>query len=150
MKPSTIRIIMIALLYLPGSGALGGGAALSISPSGQMIDRVPVSILKNSPFHDFQIPGIILFVVPGVAPVLISSALIKKPTSLIADRFNLFKDMHWSWSISIYTAFALIIWIQTETVMLSAGHWLQTFYTALAVVVLFVALQPKVRGFYKK
>jgi hypothetical protein len=63
---------------------------------------------------------------------------------------NVFKDMHWSWSFSIYIAFALIIWIQVETVFVQGVGWLQTFYMFYSIPVIIVALLPQVRAIYKK
>jgi len=58
--------------------------------------------------------------------------------------------MHWSWSYSIYTGFALIIWIQIEMLFLQAVEWIHVFYVFLAVAIIFVVLLPQVRILYKK
>ena len=111
---------------------------------------MPVSILAKSPFRSFLVPGIILFCALGLAPGGLILALRSKPESRIAERINCFKDMHWSWTYSIYVAFALITWIQFETYFLQAVHWLHIFYTELAVTIILVALLPQVRAFYRK
>ena len=143
------RNILIGLLVFLGIGAIGGGGVFIISPSGKLM-RMSLSMLNKSPFDSFLIPGIILFSVLGIVPTLLARALYKKPTSKLAERFNFFKDMHWTWTFSIYVAFALIIWLQIEMQMLSAVSWLHTFYMFLAVLILFVALLPQVRNLYKK
>ena len=150
MKPILARNILIALLLFLGLGAIGGGAFLIISPSGKLIGGLPLSVLEHSPFTDFLIPGIILFLILGIAPCLISLALIRKPELKIAEHFNFFKDMYWAWSYSIYIAFALIIWIQVETIILNSVTWLQTFYMLYAIPIILVALLPQVRTIYKK
>lgn len=150
MKPTAARNILISLLLFLGLGAMGGGTCLIISPSGKLLGGLPLSILEHSPFADFLIPGIILFSVLGIAPCLISIALIKKPKSELAEKFNLFKDMYWAWSYSVYIAFALIIWIQIETIYVQSVGWLQTFYMLYAIPIIFVALLPQVRTIYKK
>jgi hypothetical protein len=91
-----------------------------------------------------------LFTVLGLFPSLLVVALLKKPNSRLAERFNFFTDMHWAWSFSIYIAFALIIWIQVETIYVQSVSWLQTFYMLYAIPLIFVALLPQVRIFYKK
>ena len=58
--------------------------------------------------------------------------------------------MYWAWSFSIYLAFALIIWIQVETILNQGVGWLQTFYILFSIPVILVALLPKVRAIYKK
>ena len=150
MKPNFERNILVCLLSFLGISAMAGGSFLIISPSGKLIGGLPLSILKNSPFADFIIPGIILFLVIGIAPLLIAIALIKKPKSVFAEKLNVFKDLHWSWSFSIYVAFALIIWIQVESIFVQSVGWLQTFYLLYALPIIIIALLPKVRLKYKK
>ena len=149
MKSKGTRYLLIVLLAFLGLGAIVGGGVFIISPGGKLMG-MPLSILNDSPFDNFLIPGIILFSVLGIAPILLIIALMKKQDSKLADRINFFKDMHWSWSFSIYIAFILIFWIQIQMVFLSAVHWLHTFYMFLAVAIIFVALLPQVRNQYKK
>lgn len=149
MKSKTTKNLLIALLAFLGLGAIGGGAVLIISPSGKLIG-MPLSMLNLSPFSNFLFPGIILFLVLGIIPMLLIMALRKKPTSKLAEHFNFCSDMHWAWTYTIYIAFILIFWIQIEMVLLSAVSWLHTFYMLLAVVIIFVALLPQVRNLYKK
>ena len=150
MSSKTARNILIVLLAFLGLGAGGGGGALIVSPSGKLIGGLPLSILKDSPFPDFLIPGRILFFILGVTPGILVYALIKKPTNKFAERLNIFKDMYWAWSFSIYVAFALIIWIQVETIVIQGVSWLQTFYMLYSIPIILVALLPEVRAFYKK
>ena len=150
MKPITARNILITLLLFLGMSALGGASLLIISPSGKLIGDLPLSILEHSPFTNFLIPGIILFFVLGLFPCMIAIALIKKPKSKLAEIFNLFNDMYWAWSFSIYVAFALIIWIQVETIFVQTVGWLQSFYILYAIHIIIVAILPQVRAIYKK
>ena len=120
--------MLIGLLALLGLGAFGGGGALILSPSGKLLGGLPLAMLDKTPFTNFLIPGIILFLVLGVAPLLLIIPLIKINESKLFDKINFFGDMHWAWSFSIYIAFALIIWIQTEMLMISAVHWSHTLY----------------------
>jgi hypothetical protein len=91
--PSNILLILLAFL---GVGAWFGGGILIVSPSSKLFG-MPLSMLDKSPFADFLIPGIILFVVLGLAPCLLIFALLKKPVSALADRLNFCPDMHWVW-----------------------------------------------------
>jgi len=143
------RNIFLILLGFLGLGAIGGGLALIISPSGELLE-MPLSILDKSPFTSFLIPGIILFSVLGLIPLLLVIALTKKPESGLAEKINFFRDMHWAWTYSIYIAFILIIWIQLQMVFIQGVHWLHTFYMFFAVVIIFTGLLPQVRNVYKK
>ena len=141
--------MLISLLGFLSLGAVFGGGVLIISPSGQLIG-MPLSMLAASPFPDFLIPGILLFVVLGICPLLLIFALLQSVKSPLAEHFNLFKDMSWAWSFTLYQAFALIVWIQLEMVFLHAVHWLHTFYMFYAIAILVVALLPQLRALYKK
>ena len=149
MKTTTGRNFLIFLLGFLGIGALAGGGSFIIAPDGHLIG-MPLSLLKASPFTDFMIPGITLFILLGVVPCGLTFALVKKPASAIAEKLNCYTDMHWCWTGCIYTAFILIGWIQLEMVFIQAVSWLHTFYLFIAAAILFVALLPGVRRLYKK
>ena len=150
IKNNKIRNIFLFVLGFLALGAIGGGIVLIISPSGELLG-LPVSVFKNIPFDSFLMPGIILFSVLGIIPSLLIIALLKKPESQLAEQFNIFKDMHWSWTYSIYIAFTLIGWIHIQLIfMQGVVHWLQTFYMVYAILIIIIALLPQVRYFYKK
>lgn len=149
-KVKIARNVLLFVLGFLALGAIGGGAVLIISPTGEMIG-LPLSEFKNLPFSSFLIPGIILLTVLGVVPALLIIALLRKSESKLAEKINLFKDMHWSWTFSVYVAFALIAWIQIQLIFLqSAVYWLHTFYTFYAILIVIIALLPQVRNLYKK
>ena len=149
MTTKSIRNLLIFLLAILGLGAIFGGAVFIISPSGKLFG-MPQSMLENSPFNNFLIPGIILFSVLGLAPIWLTLALITRPKNRFAEVFNFYTDMYWAWTYCIYIAFALIIWIQFEMTFLRVVHWSHTLYMFLAISILFVALLPQVRNQYKK
>jgi len=146
---TTARNILLFLLSFLGLGAVFGGVVLIISPTGELFG-MPLSMLDYSPFNNFLIPGIILFAILGVMPIGVTLALIKKPEYKFPELFNFFKDMYWGWTYCIYIAFALIIWIQIEMIILHAVHWSHTLYIFWALVIIFLALLPQVRNLYKK
>ena len=146
-RVQSIFLIVLGFLAL---GAIGGGIILIVSSDGALIG-FPLSEFKNMPFTSYLIPGIILFSILGVAPSLLIIALLKKPESKIAEQFNIFRDMHWSWTYSIYIAFILIGWIQLQLIFLQGSvHWLQTFYMFYAILIMIIALLPQMRYLYKK
>ena len=145
----TRNVFLIVLGFLALS-AISGGIVLIISPDGELIG-LPLTEFKNMPFDSFLIPGIILFSVLGIIPSMLIIALVKKTESKLAEHFNIFTDMHWSWTYSIYIAFALIGWIHIELIFLQGVvHWLQTFYMFYAILIIIVALLPQMRHIYKK
>ena len=142
------RNFLLFLLGFLGIGAILGGGLLIISPSGSLL-CAPLSILEPTSFNNFLIPGILLFSVIGIAPLLLIIALTKRPKSKLAESFNCFKDMHWSWSYAIYMSFTLIIWIHVQEILLKGVHWLHSFYILWALLILFVTQLPRVKRVYK-
>lgn len=64
---------LIGLHLLVGIGALLGGGAAILNPQKPL--GAPVEMLKNSPFSDFLIPGIFLFVVIGLGNIAAAAAV---------------------------------------------------------------------------
>jgi hypothetical protein len=60
-----VKISAIFLLFVNGIGAIYGGFQLITDPTGFTM-QMPLSFLVNSPFNDYLIPGIILFIVNGI------------------------------------------------------------------------------------
>jgi len=142
VKDTSMRNLFLFVLGFLALGAIGGGIVLMISPSGELLG-LPLSEYKNIPFDSFLIPGIVLLSVIGIIPSLLIVALIKQPKSKIAERFNLFNDMHWSWTFSIYIAFCLIAWIHIQLIFLQGKvDWLHTFYLFYGILIIIIALLP--------
>ena len=65
-----LRLFAVILLTFQGLGAIYGGWMLISDPSGQKFQWM-VELLEGTPFKNFIIPGIILFIVPGLLPLFI-------------------------------------------------------------------------------
>lgn len=144
---SECSIVLIILQFFLALGAIFGGGMLVIDPSGDLLG-LPLSFLEQSPFSSYFIPGIILFIVLGIVPVWIGIGLIRKKNSIVANKLNVFSKLHWSWSFSLYSGFALIIWIFVQTYFLQAVHLVHLFYFALGVVIQIVTMLPSVQRKY--
>jgi hypothetical protein len=66
--PVIARVAMLLEIFL-GLGALFGGGALILAPDGHLLG-MPTTLLAGSPFTSFLVPGIILFTLVGLAPLL--------------------------------------------------------------------------------
>lgn len=78
MKSKTekfIRILAIILLVYLALGALYGGIMFISDPSGKKIGMT-LDYLKDTPFNNYLIPGIILLAVNGILPLLIIISII--------------------------------------------------------------------------
>ncbi len=136
--------ILFFLHVFVGIGAMAGGLAAMTNPESPL--GASVEALKNSPFSNFFIPGIILFVVIGLGNVM----------SAFLFRFKL----RFQGYISSVFSWALVIWIIVQCIMLNAVVFLHVLFFAigfiqaiLSMIILFQQhLFPTnlVRSFYKK
>ncbi len=78
MKTS-ITIVCSLLLLFNGIGALYGGWSFMMHPDGSGL-QMSTEWLKHSPFQDYFIPGIILFIANGLFSVLAFVLLVLKKT----------------------------------------------------------------------
>jgi len=70
-RPSLSRLAKtaVSLEIFLSVGALGGGGALMLGPKGEIVP-LPVAALAGSPFETYFAPGLILFCVLGLGPLL--------------------------------------------------------------------------------
>jgi len=146
MRPAAVTAL-VAVLILQAAGGLGGGAALIASPKGGII-RLPLSDLAGSPFHDFLIPGIILFVVLGLAPLLVAWALLYRPLVAFLQAVNPFRRQYWAWTAAGVIGVGLLIWIAVEVAIIPFSV-LQPFYAAVGLVIIVLTLRRAVRDYYR-
>ena len=140
---------LLILLILLSIGALFGGAAMAIDPTGELL-QMPISMLENAPFNSFLIPGIILFIVFGLIPAFMIWGLISKRSFRFFDYLNILCDMHWAWTFVVYIGFGIIIWIQIQMRVINDVHWVHDLYTYWGILILALALLPGVRSKYRK
>lgn len=71
------RVVSICLLFLTGINAIIAGVLFIIDPTGNKMG-MSTAYLAQSPFTNFLIPGITLFVVNGLMNVIVAVLSIKK------------------------------------------------------------------------
>jgi hypothetical protein len=147
-RPAVVWLLVV-LQFLLGLGALGGGAVLMAAPDGAII-HMPLSMLKDSPFQNFLIPGLILFTLLGVFPVLVAYSLWQKPRWCWPDAVNPFKRLHWSWAASLASGVMLVIWITVEVLMIHSIAFLHILYFVWGWGVILITLLPILRKFYSR
>ncbi|WP_040207464.1 hypothetical protein [Neobacillus jeddahensis] len=139
--------LLIGLHIFLGVGALFGGGALILSPDGSML-HIPLNLLHHSPFNSYLIPGIILFFVLGIIPLMTALFLITEKQMKFVERLCMYKDTHWSWHSSLYLGFILIIWITIEIYMVQGIAFIQVFYIFLGLFIQSITLLPSVKEHY--
>ena len=140
--------ILIVLMFILGVGAIISGAMLFLTPDGHLM-QMPVDPLKGTPFPDYLIPGIILFIFVGLYPIFVSYSLIKRPTWDGIDIFNPFKSFHWAWTASLASGLILLIWIIIETLLIGYESFLQPLMAVWGILIIVLTLLPNVKRYYK-
>jgi hypothetical protein len=146
-QPANKSYLLATMHGLLGVGAIVGGLMLTIDPSGGMLN-MPVSLLENSPFANFFIPGMILLLVLGVFPVVIGMALLKRSHWSLAEKLNLYSERHWAWTFSLYTGNALLVWIFVQVYFIQCGTPVHLLYFAWGLGIQVVTLLPETQRRY--
>ena len=133
-RPKIDYILLIAVLF-QGLSGLFGGIGLIIDPSGKMLN-IPIEWLQGSPFNNYLLPGIILFTILGVFPIIILIWLLKR-------RYK-------GWIGTVVLGIALLIWIFTEIMVIGyqSDPPLQLIYGILGILILIMAFIPAEKRFY--
>ena len=109
-------IISLGILQLfIGIGAVPCGLMMMLDPSGQSM-MLPIDMLRNSPFPNFFIPGIVLFSVNGV--LSLACAFLTLRRYRLAGQFAMM--------LGIF----LMCWIAAQVWWLGV-HWLHVVYLVL-------------------
>jgi hypothetical protein len=72
-----LRIFAIILLFFIALNAILGSLCFIGDPSGKTI-QIPIELLESTPFNDYLIPGIILFIAIGLLSLVTAYLTIKK------------------------------------------------------------------------
>jgi hypothetical protein len=146
-RPFAVSALIFLQIFLGLQGLFGGGAFL-LSPDGSLL-QMPFTHLKKSPFADFTIPGLLLFLFLGIYPIADAYGLWKRPAWHWPDVLNPFKGIHWSWAGSLAAGVIAIIWIVVQVQWVPVG-FLHYFILAWGALILMVTLLPVVRQYYTR
>jgi len=121
-----IRMLSIALLILLGIGAVYGGVTLVVDPTGELLG-LPLYVLDDTPFVDFMIPAVILFLFIGLLSFAITFMTVKKYSK-------------YEWMI-VFQGLVLGIWLTTEIIMgIFDPFFHYTYYTVSILLIIFGSL----------
>jgi hypothetical protein len=139
--------VLIVLLFFVGIGALISGAMLFVAPDGHLM-QLSTNDLAGTPFSNYLIPGIVLFIFIGIFPVFVGYSLLKRPAWNWPGKINPAKKMHWAWTASWAAGVIMLIWISVETILLGYISFLQPLIAVYGVVIILLTLLPDVRRYY--
>ena len=113
--------IAIAVLGFLGIGAVAGGIAMIVDPSGKTMG-LPLSFLDHSPFQTFLIPGIILLAANGVLSLAIMILALRRIRG-------------YGWWV-VFQGCVLTGWITVEAIMMRLVVWPHYLYWALGLALI--------------
>lgn len=148
MTKNILRYLLIAIIVIIAISGISGGVSLMVDPSGANI-QLNTSLLESTIFHNFLVPGIILFLLLGIFPFIAAFGLMTRKKSKLLNRFNPYKKKHWAWAYSLYCGIILVLWIDFQVMMIGGGYILQSIYAILGVIVIILTLLPSTIRFYK-
>ena len=146
-KPALTLIMLWILLGFQTLSALFGGATLILAPDGSLID-MPLSLLDRAPFSDFTVPGLFLFFVLGIGPLLLLVAQWKRCSVAVFETLNIDRRQHWSLTFATYLGLALIAWIILQVTWVGYASFLQPLYGLVGVAMVFFSLLPGPRSYF--
>ncbi|MDX1568565.1 MAG: hypothetical protein R3223_12235 [Longimicrobiales bacterium] len=128
---------LLGLVLFQGLSGLAGGFGLLADPSGTSM-RIPLEWLGGSPFQSYLIPGIVLFAVLGLFPLVVA--------------YGVGRRRAWAWAGSLAVGLTLIGFLAVE-VLVVGFHLqppLQPIYALVAVGIVLLAMAPSVRGWLRQ
>jgi hypothetical protein len=147
IKSSPASFLLWILMLIVGCGSLYGGTNLILDPSGKRL-QIPLFFLTDSPFRSYLIPGLILFFVLGLFPLLSLYGLIFQPKIKALNGLNIYKQQHWGWTYALYTGIMLVIWMDVQIFWIGHSASVQSYFAFTGIIIIIVALLPGVQRKY--
>ena len=148
MKKSISTYLLIVLVCFQMISAIPAGLMMILDPTGAMLG-LPILMLEPSPFSNFLIPGLFLFFILGIFPAIIFYGLVKKTNLKFANRLNLYKGQHWSWTFSYYLGLLLVLWINMQLFFIKSWDILHFVYGMLGILIIVATHLPNTKRDYK-
>lgn len=118
---SFVKYTALFLLLLNGIGAFIGSIPMMLDPSGTT-SNIPLRYLEHSPFSDFLIPGIVLFVCNGLFSTI----------AFLALTFN----ARFHGPLVMFQGIVLTGWIIVQIMMLWELNFLQISFGLIGLVLI--------------
>jgi hypothetical protein len=140
-NPIELYILYFWMAFLSLNG-LGGGIVFMIKPDGSMMG-MNLDWLAKTPFQSFLIPGICLFLMNGIFPLIALVGLIGRKENRVFNKANVFRDKHWSWTFTLYSGVITITWIIIQQ-LITNYFILQPIISALGLIIIVFSLMPRI------
>ncbi|RJP78898.1 MAG: hypothetical protein C4524_05995 [Candidatus Zixiibacteriota bacterium] len=128
-RPRQLTLLLYCAFFLALSGLLGGYGFLA-DPSGASLG-FPPEILERLPVPTYTLPGLFLFFVLGLYPLVVI--------------YGLWTRRPWAWGASLALSVILILWIVVEVILMAEFHPLHLIYGLLGIAMLGLTLTQAVK-----
>ena len=122
-----MKTLLYTLTTLIAILSLLSGLLMMGVPNGSLLHLNP-SLLKDTPFRDFTIPGMILFLVGGINIAAIFLSMMKHP-----KQFALF----------IFGGIACIAWVGFFMMAINTSIWFDVYCITIGLLIVLIALHLK-------
>jgi hypothetical protein len=145
-------MVLIALEALLAVLGFASGITYLLDPSGGT-HGMDTAVLETTPIGDFTLVGLFFVTCYGILPSLAICGLWKLPRWRWTDAVNKWTGQNWAWTATAATGVILMVWIAVEIMLIGSPNafalFLQVMMTLLGIVILALALLPRVRAFTK-
>lgn len=149
MKHCPAGVYLLCFLHLViGISAFAGGGSLMWAPDGSLLG-MNEGWLLHTPFSNYFIPGLFLFLFIGILPMLVFFGLIFQPDWKFYELLNIYKQRHGAWAYSLFSGIIIITWIIIQQAIASY-FWLQPLIAAIGLLIIIITLMPAVIRYYTK
>ena len=123
-----MKVLLLILNALVALTAIINGGIMITQPVGSIL-HLPATLLQNTPFRDYFVPGMLL-------------ALIVGGTNLMAVVYHLARHKNrYNWSLA--GAVVLICWIVAVLLLTGQWNWLQICFLMIGILIVLQAWQLK-------
>ncbi|GAA4454019.1 hypothetical protein GCM10023189_19960 [Nibrella saemangeumensis] len=131
-------------MLLLSIGGFYGGVSFLTDPSGRSLGMAP-TVVQMLPVANLFLPGLFLVITFGIAPFMLTYALLAKPRWALAEAAVNDMPYHWAWAASVGLSALLIIWIVVQFGFIGYQFPVQPITGLWGVLLLGLLLLPSVR-----
>jgi hypothetical protein len=144
-RPFAIWPVLFLLLFL-GMGGLYGGIAMLADPSGGLLQLTEV--LPLLPVTNFILPGLFLFFVMGLSPLVLIYSLLACPRWRWAVALSAWSKHHWSWTGTVALGLLLAIWLTAQGFLIGFRWPIQYITGITGCSIILLSITPNLRKYY--
>jgi hypothetical protein len=145
-RPLSLWILVFLLALLALGGFVGSWGFIS-DPSGKAIGME--AMLPLLPVKSYLLPGIALFVLMFMLPILLIYGVSFRTELSWMDTFTRWTGMHWSWVGTIALGLGLLVWLLIQAAYIGFAAPVQWFTAALDLTIILAASLRKTRTWLK-